>query len=149
MIRVRGCEFPDDRHYHAQHNVWVQAGAGGVVTLGATSFGVALAVAFVSFRPKPVGTRIDANGSVGLIELWKTLVSVRSPLAGEIVEGNDAAARDPALINRDPYGAGWLVRLRAADWDSAAGGLVTGDAIAPAFEEAMQLENFEGPESRP
>src|SRR5262245_33021898 len=98
MIKLRGCDFPLDRHYHVEHNVWVQAGADGIVKLGATAYGVALAVEFLSYRPKPAGTVLAAHGSVGLIELWKTMVSVRTPVAGTIVEGNAAAAADPALI---------------------------------------------------
>jgi glycine cleavage system H protein len=146
MILVRGCAFPDDRHYHAEHNVWLQAGAGDIVTLGATSYGVALAREFMGFLPKPAGTEVAANRAVGLIELWKTMVSVRTPVAGTIVEGNLAAKADPALINRDPYGAGWLVRLRVPDWDRVKGELLGGEAIAPAFEAAMALDNFDGPE---
>ena len=145
-IVVRGCEFPDDRHYHAQHNVWVKGGADGIVTLGATSFGVALAREFMGFVPKSAGTEVEADRAVGAIELWKTMVSVRTPVAGTIVEGNEAVKRDPSLINRDPYGAGWLVRLRVPDWESAKLALVSGPAIALAFEAAMALENFEGQE---
>jgi len=144
MIVLRGCEFPEDLHYHVAHNVWLRE-SGGLVTLGATSFGVALAAQFVSFRPKAAGSEVGAGGSMGLIELWKTMVSVRTPVAGTIVEANEAAARDPQCINRDPYGAGWLVRLRTATRLAGVPGLVTGAAIAPAFEQAMALENFEGP----
>lgn len=146
MIIVLGCEFPEDRHYHAEHNVWLQAGGEGIVTLGATSYGVALAREFMGFLPKPSGTEVEANRAVGLIELWKTMVSVRTPVAGTIVEGNLAAKADPTLINRDPYGAGWLVRLRVPDWESVKSELLGGDAIAPAFEAAMALDNFEGPD---
>ena len=73
MIVVRGCEFPEDRHYHADYNVWVQRGAKGVVTLGATAYGVALAIEFFAFTPKAVGTRLDAGRAVGLLELSKPL----------------------------------------------------------------------------
>jgi glycine cleavage system H protein len=147
MIVVRGCAFPEDRHYHAQHNVWLQCGPDGVVTLGATSYGVALAREFMGFLPKPAGTEVEADRAVGLIELWKTMVSVRTPVACRIVEGNAAATADPTLINRDPYGAGWLLRLRVPDWEQVKVNLVSGDAISVAFEEAMRLDNFEGPES--
>jgi glycine cleavage system H protein len=146
MIRVRGCDFPDDRHYHAQLNVWLQRGAGGIVTLGATSFGVALAREFMGFIPKPAGTRVDADRAVGVVELWKTMVSVRTPVAGTIVAGNEAAMKDPTLIHRDPYGAGWLVKLEVPDWEEAAQGLLNGPGIVPAFEAAMDLERFEGPD---
>ena len=144
LIVVRGCEFPEDRHYHADYNVWVQSGAKGVVTLGATSYGVALAIEFFAFTPKAVGTRLDAGRAVGLLELSKTVVSVRTPVAGTLVEVNLAAVARPSLISEDPYGAGWLVRLSTkAALES--GGLLSGAAVAPAFEQEMMLENFAGP----
>lgn len=141
---VRGCAFPHDRYYHVAHNVWVQERERGLFALGATSFGVALAGEFVSFRPKPIGTQVEVDRSVGLIELWKTLVSVRSPLSGTIAATNEAVAADPSLINLDPYGEGWLVLLEAVDREIALAGLVAGESIGTAFEAAMQLENFEG-----
>lgn len=143
MIIVRGCEFPDDRYYHVGHNVWLQADSGGIVTLGATSFGVALAAKFFAFMPKPVGSEIAAGRATGMLELGKAIISLRTPVGGVIVAANAAAAEQPALINTDPYGAGWLVKLRVANWEAAKSTLVTGDAIAPAFEEAMRLDNFD------
>jgi glycine cleavage system H protein len=145
MIVVRGCAFPLDRHYHAGHNVWLRE-EGGVVTLGATAFGAALAGEFMGFVPKPPGTAVEADRAVGVVELWKTMVSVRTPVPGTLVEGNEAATKDPSLIRRDPYGEGWLVRLRVPDWPRLSGGLLSGGAVAPAFEAAMDLERFTGPE---
>ena len=98
---------------------------------------------FFAFTPKAVGTTVEVGKAVGLLELSKTVVSVRSPLAGRIVEVNAAAVAKPSLISADPYGAGWLVRLATAvDLDAAR--LLSGDALAPAFETEMALENFEG-----
>ena len=145
MIVVRGCEFPQDRHYHADYNVWVQRSGRGVVTLGATSFGAALAVEFFAFTPKVVGATIEAGKAVGLLELSKTVVSVRSPVNGRIIEVNAAAVAKPSIISADPYGAGWLVRL-ATDADPDANArLLSGAALVPAFEAEMALEKFEGP----
>jgi glycine cleavage system H protein len=144
MIIVRGCEFPEDRHYHADYNVWAQRSGKDVVTLGATAFGVALAIEFFAFTPKAVGTRVEAGKAVGLLELSKTVVSVRSPIAGRIVEVNAAAVAKPSIISADPYGAGWLVRLLSyADLDVDAR-LLSGAALAPAFEAEMALEGFDG-----
>lgn len=145
MRRVRGCDFPDDRVYHVDYNVWLQAHAPGVVTLGATAYGVALALEFFAFLPKPVGMMIEAGRAAGLLELSKSMVSVRSPLAGVITEVNAHAVSRPALIAEDPYGAGWLVRLASTD---GLEGLLTGDAVYPAFEAAMALENFPGSTAR-
>jgi glycine cleavage system H protein len=132
MIVVRGCAFPNDRCYHADYNVWVQRGAGGVVTLGATAYGAALAIEFFAFTPKPVGTQVEAGRAVGLLELSKTVVSVRTPVAGTIIEVNAAAAAKPSLISSDPYGAGWLVRLSTAE--KFEDKLLSGADVAPAFE---------------
>ena len=98
-MRIRGCEFPEDRLYHPEFNIWIQHSAPGVVTLGATSFGAALAVEFVAFVPKPLGTEIDPGRAAALLELSKTMVSVRSPLKGRIIEHNAAAVADPTLIS--------------------------------------------------
>ncbi|MFM9972469.1 MAG: glycine cleavage system protein H [Burkholderiales bacterium] len=142
---IRGCDFPEDRHYHPDFNVWLKEEASGVVLLGATSFGVALAVEFVAFLPKALGAEIDAGRAVGLLEISKVMVSVRTPVKGRILGHNEAAVADPSLISNDPYGAGWLLRLEVGAWDRQ--GLVTGDAIRAAFEDAMDLDNFTGMES--
>jgi glycine cleavage system H protein len=144
VIVVRGCEFPEDRHYHADYNVWVRRTNADVVTLGATSFGAALAVEFFAFTPKAVGAIIEAGKAVGLLELSKTVVSVRSPVDGRIVEVNAEAVAKPSIISADPYGAGWLVRL-ATDADLTTNTrLLSGAALVPAFEAEMALEKFEG-----
>jgi glycine cleavage system H protein len=148
MIVVRGCAFPEDRCYHADYNVWVQRGKTGLVTLGATAYGVALAIEFFAFTPKPAGTRLEAGRAVGLLELSKTVVSVRTPVAGSIVEINAAAVAQPSIIGADPYGAGWLVRLSSDRDIQPDARLLTGEALVPAFEAEMALENFEGPRTK-
>ena len=74
---------------------------------------------------------------MGVLEMSKTLRSARAPVSGVLVAANDALAATPGLINRDPYGAGWLARLKPVRWDQEVKLLVTGDAIAAAFEAYM------------
>ena len=144
VITLRGCVFHDDRYYHADYNVWVQASGKGEVTLGATSYGAALAIEFFAFTPKAVGTRVEAGRAVGILELSKTVVSVRSPVAGEIAAVNTAAIAKPAIIGQDPYGAGWLVRVATCADLARHTALVQGDALIASFEAEMNLENFQG-----
>ena len=92
--------------------------------------------------PKPAGTRVDAGRAVGLLEIAKSLTSVRTPVAAVVVAANAAAVKDPMLINRQPYDAGWLLVLQVDDWPAAARILLHGPALVPAFEAAMALENF-------
>jgi glycine cleavage system H protein len=144
MLTVRGCPFPADRYYDAKCNVWLMPDADGHVLLGATAFGVALAGEFIEFVPKAPGTRVDAGRAVGLLEIAKSLISVRTPVAATVIAGNAAAVKDPMLINRQPYGAGWLLQLQIEGWNTAARNLLYGPALVPAFEAAMTLENFSG-----
>jgi glycine cleavage system H protein len=66
-------------------------------------------------------------------------VSVKAPLSGEVVEVNLRLREEPELVHRDPYGAGWLLRLRPSALDRERVDLVTGDAIAPAMAEHARL----------
>ena len=141
---VHGCEFPEDRHYHVEFNVWLRRETNGMVTLGITAFGCALAGEFLSFMPKQIGAEFDAGRAVGMVEFFKTVGSVRTPISCTLIASNAKVLADPALLARDPYGEGWLVRLKPKNWDGEAGSLVSGAAIAAAFEEAMRLEDFEG-----
>lgn len=148
MIVVRGCAFPEDRYYHADYNVWVQESGDDTVTLGATAYGAALAIEFFAFTPKAVGTAVEAGRAVGVLELSKTVVSVRSPVAGRVKEVNAAAVARPALISEDPYGAGWLVRLATNAPLADNPQLLAGEALIAPFEAEMALEQFEGPPPR-
>ena len=148
MIELHGCVFPETLGYHVEHNVWVRRGDDALVTIGATSYGCALAGEILSFVPKRPGTRIERDKGLGVVELFKVVHAVHSPLSGRIVAVNDRAVADPALIVGDPYGEGWLVRLEPSDWDRESSMLVTGDAVAEAFRHQMVLDRFEGAPAR-
>ncbi|MBM3342914.1 MAG: glycine cleavage system protein H [Betaproteobacteria bacterium] len=147
MIVLRGCAFPEDRYYHADYNVWVQPTAADVVTLGVTSYGAVLAIEFFAFTPKSIGTVIEAGRAVGILELSKTAMSVRSPVAGTLKAVNSAAVAQPSIIGSDPYGAGWLVRLTTNVDLARQTQLLQGEALIVPFEAKMALENFAGAQS--
>ncbi|HEY8554873.1 MAG TPA: glycine cleavage system protein H [Burkholderiales bacterium] len=143
MIELHGCKFPETLYYHVEHNVWVRRDDDGLATVGATSYGCALAGEFMGFVPKPVGTFVARDRGFAVVELFKVVHAVHAPLSGRIVAVNSAAEADPALIMRDPYGEGWMVRFEPADWAGESAALLTGgDAIAAAFRERMRLDGF-------
>ncbi|BCB25824.1 glycine cleavage system H protein 2 [Sulfurimicrobium lacus] len=142
MATIRGCDFPDDYFYSVEHNVWARLEADGTVTLGATSFGLALAGEIVSCMPKRPGREIELNRAVATLESGKWVDSMKSPISGEIVAINEEVEANPALINQDPYGAGWIVRMKPANWPTESTLLVTGPAIAQAFKIRMDAEGF-------
>jgi len=112
---------PDDLRYTADHEYVKQTGEAGVVIVGITDYaqGELGDVVFVNL-PKP-GQRLADHESFGTIEAVKAVSDLYSPVAGEIVEANGALDTDPAVVNRDPYGDGWMVKLRLADPGSLAG----------------------------
>jgi glycine cleavage system H protein len=135
MVRIRGFEFPEHLYYLMEQDTWVSLQPDGLATVGLTALGGHISGDFVDFVPKPIGTEIARDRAVAVLEMSKTVRSARAPVGGTLVAINDKVRREPALLNRDPYGEGWLVRLRPANWAQDAGKLVTGSAIASAVEQ--------------
>ncbi len=105
---------PQDLRYTEKHE-YVKAEADGVYAVGITDYaqGELGDIVFVEL-PAP-GTRLQAMQTFGTIEAVKAVSDLYSPIAGEVVEVNDALDADPATVNSDPYGAGWMIKLRADD----------------------------------
>jgi glycine cleavage system H protein len=115
---------PDELVYTPEHEYVARTGDLSVVRVGITDYaqGELGDVVFVNL-PKP-GQRLDAHESFGTIEAVKAVSELYSPVAGEVVEVNGALDGDPAVVNRDPYGDGWMVALRVTD-PKTLGGLLT------------------------
>lgn len=106
--------IPDDLRYTEDHE-YVRGTADGVFEIGITDYaqGELGDVVFVNL-PK-VGEHFDAHGVFGTVEAVKAVSDLYCPVAGEITAVNDTVDTDPAVLNRDPYGAGWMIRVRADD----------------------------------
>jgi glycine cleavage system H protein len=106
-------EVPDDLRYTDDHE-WLRLdGQEGTVGITAYAAGELGDVVFVELPA--VGTTFDAAQSLGVIASVKTAIDLYAPLAGEVVAGNERLADNPELVNDDPYGEGWMIRLRVAD----------------------------------
>ena len=108
----RGCVIPDDLLYDVEMNVWVRL-EGSEAVLGMTDMAQAMGGRVVQVTWRRPG-RVFARGRpVAVIESAKWVGPFPTPLTGELLASNESAfAADVAIANRDPYGAGWLVRLR-------------------------------------
>jgi glycine cleavage system H protein len=119
----RGCEFPEGLFYDVERDVWVRRDEDGCVTLGMTDPAQAQCGKFVHLRFKAVGRTLQRGQSAATIESAKWVGPFPTPLSGEIIATNEEAFKqDILLANRDPYGAGWLVRLKPTrleeEWQS-------------------------------
>jgi len=104
---------PSDCRFSETHE-WFRA-AGDVVTVGISQFAADELTDLTYIELKPAGTRIQPNSPVGEVESVKTTSDVYSAVGGEIIEVNKAAIDDPSLLNSDPFGKGWLVKIRTSD----------------------------------
>lgn len=105
--------YPDDLLYHPEHD-WAKID-GDVATFGITWYAQDALGEIVFFEPPGVGTDTAKDASYGEVESVKAVSEVVAPLTGEIVEVNEALADSPEAINDDPYGAGWMVKVRLTD----------------------------------
>jgi glycine cleavage system H protein len=117
-------QIPDDLFYTVEHEYVARTGDPAVVRIGITDYaqGELGDVVFVNL-PKP-GDRLEAHQAFGTIEAVKAVSELYSPVAGAVDEVNSALDGDPAAVNRDPYGAGWMISLRMDD-PAALGSLLT------------------------
>jgi len=109
--------IPKDLRYTADHEYARKTDTPGVVQVGITDYaqGELGDIVYVDL-PKP-GATVDQKAVFGTIEAVKAVSELYSPLAGTVVEVNGALEKDPAVVNRDPYGAGWMIKLRLKNAD--------------------------------
>jgi len=144
MATVRGCDLPDDLYYNVENNVWVRRETDGTITLGMTSYACSMAGVIVSYTPKKPGKEVEKNKSVCTVESGKWVGPIKAPVTGEVAAINDEVAANPGMVNADPYGVGWLVKMKPRNWDADAGDLVMGASVVSAFEAKMSAEGFGG-----
>jgi glycine cleavage system H protein len=105
--------YPDDLLYHREHD-WARV-EDGAATFGITWYAQDALGEVVFFEPPQVGTQISADEPYAEIESVKAVSDVYAPLSGEVAAVNEAVSEQPELINEDPYGAGWLVKVTLSD----------------------------------
>jgi glycine cleavage system H protein len=105
--------YPDELRYHEEHD-WARID-GEEATLGITWFAQDSLGELVHFEPPEAGASISKDASYGEVESVKAVSDLIAPLSGEVIEINQKAVDAPETVNEDPYGEGWLVRIRLSD----------------------------------
>ena len=105
--------YPEDLRYHAEHD-WARID-GEEATIGITWFAQDSLGELVHFEPPEVGSTVSQGSACGEVESVKAVSDVIAPVSGEVLEVNQKAVDEPEVVNEDPYGEGWLVRLRLSD----------------------------------
>ena len=105
--------YPDDLKYHPEHD-WARI-EGEEAVLGITWFAQDALGELVHFEAPEAGATVSKDGMYGEVESVKAVSDVVAPLSGEVLEVNQKAVEAPETVNQDPYGEGWLVRVRMSD----------------------------------
>ena len=105
--------YPDDLRYHPEHD-WARVD-GDEAVLGITWFAQDALGELVHFEAPEVGATLSKDASYAEVESVKAVSDVVSPLSGEVLEVNQKVVDEPETVNEDPYGDGWLVRIRVGD----------------------------------
>jgi glycine cleavage system H protein len=105
--------YPEGLKYHREHD-WARI-EGDTATLGITWYAQDALGEIVHFEPPAEGGTLAKDESYGEVESVKAVSDLISPLSGEVIEVNQAVAEAPETINEDPYGSGWLVKIRLSD----------------------------------
>ena len=109
--------YPDGLQYHSEHD-WARI-EGDEATLGITWFAQDALGELVHYEPPEEGAEIAKGSSYGEVESVKAVSDLIAPLSGVIVEVNQKVVAEPETVNEDPYGEGWLVRIRLSDASEA------------------------------
>jgi glycine cleavage system H protein len=120
--------YPDELIYHAEHD-WARV-EGEQATFGITWYAQDSLGEVVFFDPPEVGATTSKDASYAEVESVKAVSDVIAPLSGEVIEVNEALADAPEKINEDPYGEGWLVRVKLSDPGEAEDLLSAADYVA-------------------
>ena len=127
-------EIPPDLHYTAEHE-WVRPTGDDTVRVGITDFAQSALGDVVFVRLPDVGTDLTTGEAFGEVESTKSVSDLYAPVSAKVVAVNGDLDAGPELVNSDPYGAGWLMRVRLDDGGAGPAGLLTADEYAELTKE--------------
>lgn len=134
-----GCEIPEDLHYHPDYDCWVRFEGDDTATMGMTDIAQTLAGQLLFVRFKSPGRKITAGRIAATIESGKWIGPFKMPFDVELLAVNDDAfSKDILAANKDPYGAGWLVKVRLLHPEAAHTDLLSGAEAADFYRRKIE-----------
>lgn len=140
IAEVAGFQVALDRAYDPAGHFWVSMIAADRARLGLDALGVETSGTIAQLAFLPVGEQLKRGEAFGSLEAAKFVGPLVSPVSGTVVASNDAVVADPALVERDPYGAGWLIEVSLAD-TAELRDLISGGDVVPAWF-AAEVEDY-------
>jgi glycine cleavage system H protein len=144
-MQILGFEYPEAYFYFLEHDMWCCPQEDGTIRVGVSGFGVHLSGDFFMCRPKAPGTVLVQGQTLGVVELSKSIVTVKTPVSGTVVTVNPLLQDMPELIHLDPYERGWLVDIAPDRWEQDLLQLAHGFVLEAAASVRMRLESMQFP----
>lgn len=117
MADMQGYKYPDELYYHSEHG-WAREDEDGIITIGMTDFAQQSA-GEIAYMDMPMeGDELKFGETAAKIQTAKWIGKLLSPVSGEVIEVNEDVQDEPQLINEDPFGEGWIVKVKATDWEA-------------------------------
>ena len=142
-MKIKDYNLPDELYYHREH-AWAKLEDDGRVRVGMNDFFQKAAGDVVYVDLPFEGDEVAQGETCGKVQSSKWVGKLVSPASGKIAEVNEDLEGQSKLINKDPYGAGWVMVLEPSDWESEKGGLLQGDAVATWMEGEMKKAEESG-----
>ncbi|MDR5695752.1 MAG: glycine cleavage system protein H [Armatimonadota bacterium] len=142
MAEISGCIIPEELYYWVDKHVWARQESDGTITIGITDVAQHLAKTIIAVTPKGVGRTVERGKSAGTVESGKWVGPVTSPVTGQVVAVNERLKGEPSLINRDPYGDGWILRIQPSQWEAERSLLLTGAEAVRAYQDLLAAQGI-------
>ena len=142
MAEVQGCELPDGLYYDIEKDTWAKPLGDNIIMLGMTDVAQTQAGKILHVTFKKIGSIVQRRGNTATIESGKWVGPIPSPVAGEIVEVNEALLKDPLLLNISPYKDAWVSKVKASDL-SELNNLLTGKEAVEKYREKIIKEQIQ------
>jgi glycine cleavage system H protein len=144
MAEIEGCNFPEEGiFYDVEDQMWVRFDDDGNITAGLTDVGQHIAGRILYVRPRKVGEEVPRGKRAAIIESGKYVGPINAPLSGTIIEVNEEVLADSSLVNEDPYGRGWVLRIKPSDLEGERNSLKAGDEAMAALRDKMEMESWD------
>lgn len=143
MAKANNCNVPEELMYWVEEHVWIRPEDDGTLTIGMTDAAQYLAGPVLNATPKKAGRKVKRGRSTGTVESSKWVGPIKAPVTGKVIESNNAVKKNPKLLNSDPYGAGWFIRMKPVRWQREKALLVTGQEAVTNYDAFLKSKGID------
>ena len=133
-------DFKSDRFYNSNH-LWSKQDETGQITVGMDELGLDSLGELAYLTLPSQGTLVEMGKAMGSMEAAKMTGELIAPVSGIVIEKNDRVLQNPLLVNEEPYGNGWLIKIEPTNWEEESEAMVSGDKLPDWVEQ--EIERFE------